>query len=193
MKKLFRNKVASFLILALLLFISWQFIYFYLISPSTDLNSAISMNLAYSANEILHWFGYNSVVDIQLLQEEGREVEYIILRIKDSYLPGVRIGDACNGLNLFGLFLVVLIAFPSKENKAKNYHKSWFIPFGILLIHAVNIIRVVVLTVIATYNYEALNFNHDVTFKLITYTFIFLLWYIWMNKFAGFKMKKRLG
>lgn len=191
MKRVFRNKVIGFLVTALLLFVSWQFLYIYFINTQTDLDGLVSKNLAYSANELLHFFGYNSIVDIQFLFEEGKEVRYIILRMIDSNLPGVRIGDACNGLNLFGLFLIVIAAFPTRENKSKNLHKLWYIPLGILLIHLVNMIRVTILTVIATYNYEALNFNHDVTFKLITYTFIFFLWYIWMTKFAGFSMKKQ--
>ena len=100
----------------------------------------------------------------------------------------LRIGDPCNGLNLFGLFAVVLIAFPTsfKRKYRINLHKLWYIPLGILLIHIVNVIRVAVLAIIASYNYEALNFNHDVTFKVITYSFIFLLWYLWIKQYSGF-------
>lgn len=191
MKQIFRNKVVGFLITAIIFFGLWQFLYYYILNSHTGIDDFISKSLAYSSNEILHWLGYNSEVDLQYLHEQGEEVSYIIVRMKDSYLPGVRIGDACNGLNLFGLFLIVIAAFPTRKDKSKNFHKLWYVPLGILLIHLVNIIRVTILTIIATYNYEALNFNHDVTFKLITYAFIFMLWYIWMTKFSGFSMKKQ--
>lgn len=185
MKKILKNRVVVFLSLAITLFTFWHFSYYYLINPYTGLDKAISLNLAEISNKILCWIGYDSVVDYYNTEE------YIIVRMQDSWLPGVRIGDPCNGLNLFGLFSVVLIAFPSFGGKRYgiNPHKLWFIPLGIVLIHTVNVFRVAVLAIIASYNYEALNFNHDVTFKIITYSFIFLLWYVWIKRYSGINQK----
>lgn len=182
MKSFLKNRVVVFLSLAILLFTVWHFSYYYLINPHTGIDKAISLNLAEISNQLLCWMGYDSVVDYYPTEE------YIIVRMQDSWLPGVRIGDPCNGLNLFGLFAVVLIAFPTsfKRKYRINLHKLWYIPLGILLIHIVNVIRVAVLAIIASYNYEALNFNHDVTFKVITYSFIFLLWYLWIKQYSGF-------
>lgn len=187
MERFLKNKLLVFLTLSVLLYISWHFLYSYVISPHTGLDRAISMNLAHMANHLLHLFGYDSAVDYLKMED------FIIVSMSDSIYPGVRIGNPCNGLSLFGLFVAVIIAFPSKKRQGRwlNYHKLWYIPMGILLIHFINIIRVAILTVIASYNFEWLNFNHDVTFKIVTYAFIFILWYIWINKLSGFRMNRK--
>jgi len=186
MQKLLKNKLVVFLGLSLILYIIWQLIYHEIISPYTGIDNIVSMNLAFIANALLHVFDYQSVVDYLSIED------FIIVRMTDSIYPGVRIGNPCNGMSLFGLFAAVIIAFPSKNKKARKFNlkKLWFIPLGILLIHIVNVIRVAILAVIASYNFEWLNFNHDVTFKIVTYAFIFILWYIWINKMSGFKFKK---
>ncbi len=183
MQKILKNRLFRFLILSVAIYVAWQFIYAYIINPHTSLDHLVSINLAHSADVVLRLFGYDSTVDYLRLEN------FIIVRLQDSTMPGVRIGDPCNGVSLFGLFAAVILAFPSKQNQKINWKKLWFIPLGILLIHFLNVIRIAVLTVIASYNFEALNFNHDVTFKIVTYGFIFILWYVWINRFSGFKVK----
>ncbi|MFT7613241.1 MAG: exosortase family protein XrtF [Parvicellaceae bacterium] len=187
MAKLLKNKLVVFLGLSLILYVAWQLVYHELISPYTGIDNVVSMNLANMANILLHIFDYQSIVDYLSLED------FIIVRMTDSIYPGVRIGNPCNGMSLFGLFAAVIVAFPSNNSGGRklNLKKLWFIPLGILLIHFINVIRVAILTVIASYNFEWLNFNHDVTFKVVTYAFIFLLWYIWINKMSGFKFKKQ--
>mgnify|MGYP000049848567 FL=1 len=97
MKSFLKNRVVVFLSLAILLFTIWHFSYYYIINPHTGIDKAISLNLAEISNQLLCWIGYDSVVDYYKTEE------YIIVRMQDSWLPGVRIGDPCNGLNLFGL------------------------------------------------------------------------------------------
>ena len=75
---------------------------------------------------------------------------------------GVWIGGPCNGITLMFLFAIFVIAYPGSF---KN--KLWYVPLGILIVHIINIIRIIVLALIANYNYYYLDFNH-------TYTFTFL-------------------
>lgn len=93
---------------------------------------------------------------------------------------GVWVGSNCNAITLFALFAVFIIAYPGNQ---KN--KLWYIPAGILAIHVLNILRVVCLAIIAYYWPYALDFNHTYTFTFLVYAFIFFLWMIWVNKFAG--------
>jgi len=74
---------------------------------------------------------------------------------------------------------VFVLAYPGHQ---KN--KLWFVPLGILLIHILNIIRVISLAIIAYYSPYSLSFNHTYTFTFFVYAFIFLLWMVWVNKFA---------
>ena len=92
---------------------------------------------------------------------------------------GVLIGAPCNGLNLFALFAGFIIIFPGKI-----IQKLIFIPIGILIIHVINIFRLVALALVVLYKPESLEFNHKYTFTIVVYAFIFVMWIIWVNKFA---------
>jgi hypothetical protein len=52
-------------------------------------------------------------------------------------------------------------------------------------IHLVNVLRVVALTWIVSVNESWLAFNHDYTFTILTYAWVFFLWYIWVNRFSS--------
>ena len=89
------------------------------------------------------------------------------------------IGDPCNGVSLFAVFAIFLIAYPGPWKQ-----KWWFGLAGLISIHLINCMRVVALCVITTVDYELLNFNHDYTFYVIVYGWVFLLWYIWVRRFS---------
>ena len=63
--------------------------------------------------------------------------------------------------------------------------KLWFIPLGIFIVHTANAIRIAALTIISAENPKALDFNHNITFQVIVYGLIFLLWYWWVQKLSG--------
>lgn len=92
---------------------------------------------------------------------------------------GVLIGAPCNGLSLFALFAGFIIIFPGK-----SVYKMFYIPIGILIIHVINILRLVALALVVVYNPDSLEFNHKYTFTVIVYACIFVLWIVWVNKFA---------
>ena len=94
--------------------------------------------------------------------------------------PGLlEIGAACDGLVLFVLFAVFIMAFPGPVRR-----KLWFIPLGVLAIHVANLIRVVSLVILNFYSPESLAFNHDYTWTVLIYGFIFWLWYIWTERLS---------
>lgn len=92
---------------------------------------------------------------------------------------GVWVGKACDAISLFIIFSVFVLAFPGRQRD-----KWWFVPFGILTIHIINVLRVVALTLITYYAPEWLEFNHTYTFTFLVYSYIFALWVWWVNKFA---------
>jgi exosortase family protein XrtF len=104
----------------------------------------------------------------------------VITKILDyPYNHGVWIGEPCNGIKVFGLFSIFVIAF-----KGKIINKIWFIIIGIFLLHIINVIRVAILTYISAVNPYILDFNHNITFQLIIYGAILSLWYIWISQFS---------
>jgi exosortase family protein XrtF len=93
---------------------------------------------------------------------------------------GLWIGDPCNGLTLFALFAIFIVAYPGPWK-----HKLWFIPVGITVIHFLNVMRITALCIIVMKRPEWLDFNHTYTFQLLMYGFIFGLWWIWIQKLSS--------
>lgn len=121
------------------------------------------------SSKILMWMGY-------VTESNGARM----IRIQGT--PGLFMGDGCNGISLFALFSIFIIAFPGKI-----IPKIIFIPAGILLIHCMNILRVVLLAIIETRSYALTEFNHTYTFTIVIYAFIFLLWLFWINKYSAIR------
>ena len=167
-----------FTFLILLWFSFYHFIYkidFLLSSDNSfELLNFISKVLAKQSNFILNIFGYETLL-------EDHKDMIVTKIIGNDFEHGVWIGEPCNGVKLFGLFSIFIIAFPGKLKS-----KIWFIPFGILIIHFTNVIRIAILTVISSNNPKLLDFNHNVTFQVIIYSIILLLWFVWINKYADF-------
>ncbi len=93
---------------------------------------------------------------------------------------GVKIGPPCNGLNLMALYIGFLILIPGNIKQ-----KLRFIALGILVIHVLNIIRVLALILLAYYAPQYLEFNHSYTFNLIIYLVIFFMWLKWIKQKGG--------
>lgn len=167
MKKFLSEPLAKFLFYGFSLYLIWLALYEWWIHPSGVIDSVIINNTLFFSQKILEFMGYYVI----------RSGERLI-SIKG--VAGVFIGDSCNGISLFALFSIFIIAFPGKYSL-----KIFFIPIGILLIHSLNILRIVALTIIQSYSYKWTEFNHTYTFTIIIYSCIFALWMIWINRFSG--------
>lgn len=94
----------------------------------------------------------------------------------------LQIGAPCDGLVLFALFSIFVVAFPGKWIR-----KLWYVPCGIVAIHTANLLRVISLTMINFYRPGAMAFNHDYTWTVLIYGFIFWLWFLWADKLSHAK------
>jgi hypothetical protein len=52
-----------------------------------------------------------------------------------------------------------------------------------------NVLRIVALAIIMSVNEEWLAFNHDYTFTILVYAYVFALWMIWVQRFSPFAKK----
>ena len=176
----FTRFILLFTILIFLWFTFYHFIYkinlLFSEDHSFDLLNYISIILAKQSNILLNLFGYETLLeyhnDIVVTKIIGNEFDH-----------GVWIGERCNGVKLFGVFSIFIIAFPGNKKA-----KLWFIPLGILIIHLANVIRIAILTIISSYNPSILDFNHNITFQVIVYGIILTLWFIWLKKYAHFNI-----
>ena len=180
-EKQFKNPFIRFISLFAILVVLWFGFYenLYkidsLFGKSYDLQREISIHLADFSTYFIRLLGYTPTIN--------SNTDYIITNIDGNYLSqGVWIGEPCNGLKVFGLFAIFIIAF-----KGKWKYKIPFIFIGIILLHLVNAIRIAILTIISAENPTLLDFNHNITFQVLVYGLVFIMWYVWVNKFANKK------
>ena len=191
MKKYFENPFIKFIVIFSILAIVWFSLYHNIYkldklfssgANQVNIQKNISVGLAKYSNVFVSLCGYESTLDIS--------TDLVITSVKGDYFNhGVWIGEPCNGVKIFGLFSLFILAFPGSWKK-----KLWFIPLGIFIVHTANAIRIAALTIISAENQEALDFNHNITFQVIVYGLIFLLWYWWVQKLSEIVIpKKKIG
>ncbi len=171
--RIWADPLLRFIVLAPTLYLTWQLLYHGLLHPWGKLDRSVINSLVAVATFILQGLGY------EMLPEPRIDLERYIGVQGGSHLW---IGDPCNGIPLFAVFAIFIMAYPGPGR-----HKAWFIPAGILLIHLLNAIRVAALCIVVTISYDWLNFNHDYTFYVVVYGAVFALWAIWVRRFARTK------
>ena len=191
MKFSLSHPLVRFLGVAIVLYLGWYVLYEFVLHPkyTTELINGKEVRvervrLDDHMNANLKWLSGNGLrlLGYDLIPEFSPDPNIRTVGVDGTH--GLWIGDECNGLKLFALFSCVIIAFPGPWRK-----KLWFIPFGILAIHLINVIRIIGLALVVLYAPQSLDFNHNVTFTITVYSFIFLLWYWWAKKFANLNTK----
>ncbi len=170
--RVWNDRFKRFIVLAVLLYLGWYVIYELYINPWGKLDRAVIENLILIAGFFLRAMGY------ELIPSPPEHVSERTIGIDGTH--GLWIGDPCNGITLFALFTIFVLAYPGPIKK-----KAWFIPFGLVTIHLLNVIRVMALSIIVTYDYAYLDFNHTYTFSVLVYGYVFFLWYLWAGKLAN--------
>ena len=171
----FQNPVFRFLFIAGILYWSWFILYETYLIPKTDLDYFVTKNLVEVTSGTYHAMGVQTMID--------EESKHIVISLATHPGTGVWVGTPCNGLKLFALFSIFIIAYPGRIK-----HKMWFIPFGIFIIYWINVFRIMILLKLISVNPELFQFNHNYTFTITVYAIIFVLWLIWA-KFFGKSFK----
>jgi exosortase family protein XrtF len=171
MTKLLKNPLVRFLGLGSLLYLTWYSLYEFYIRPQTTIDLWVIHRIVDHSRWLLEFAGFA----LEPRNDVGGFFDAVAIRNS----PGVTVGAPCDGMALFGLFSVFVLAYPGRV-----VHKLWFIPAGIAVVHAVNVARVAGLAVIMDLNPSWLAFNHDYTFTLLVYGVVFGLWYIWVQRFG---------
>jgi exosortase family protein XrtF len=99
-----------------------------------------------------------------------------VYRLFVDGMPTIMIGYPCNGMSIFMAFTGFIIAYPGSWKL-----KLVFIPFGLLVIHGVNIIRIVMLSFNFLLYKQTFDVNHKYTFAFAVYSLVAVLWMWWAN------------
>jgi len=167
-----RDPVIRFLAAGTLGYASWYLLYEFWLHPLGWLDAAVIGHLIRASGILLEGLGYS------LIPEPANAENIRTIGVQGGHL--LWIGDPCNGLGLFAVFSLFVLAYPGPWR-----HKAWFVPVGLITIHFINVLRIVVLCIVVTIDYELLNFNHDYTFYVVIYGWVFLLWWVWVRLFPN--------
>jgi exosortase family protein XrtF len=171
MKNPFSNPFILFLVKAAILYIGWELLYELWLHPNRTLELLVVSNITLLVNGILELLGF-ALIDPDMIQGYDRT-----LGIDGTH--GLYIADSCAGVPLMALFAGFILAYPGS-----TIRKLIYIPIGLIIIHLINILRIVGLAIVTLYAPEMLDFNHHYAFTIIVYTCIFLLWILWVNRFS---------
>jgi exosortase family protein XrtF len=163
-------KLLRFIVLAVVSYLAWFFLYDLWLKPNGMLDRWLTDQIASATSGGLNLLGYESSYKSSAFRSS--------VYINGKYLLGI--AHVCNGLVLYALFTGFIVCFPGNIRQ-----KLWFIPAGTVSIYLINILRAITLSLIKLHAPQSLDFNHRYTFTLVMYSFIFVLWMIWVNRFSG--------
>jgi len=92
----------------------------------------------------------------------------------------VRIVEGCNAISVMILFTAFIIAFSTTFKRTALY-----ILVGLIIIHILNIVRIVLICYGVYYYNGYTVLLHDIVFPLFIYGVVFVLWVAWVLKFSG--------
>lgn len=173
----FQNPIFRFLFFAGILYWVWFIFYETYLIPKTDIDYLVTKNLVSVTSSSYQLLGTRTMID--------EESQHIVISLATHPGTGVWVGTPCNGLKLFALFAIFIIAYPGRIK-----HKLWFIPAGIFLIYWINVIRIMMLLKLISVNPELFQFNHNYTFTISVYSLIFILWFTWAKVYGKTKNER---
>jgi exosortase/archaeosortase family protein len=95
---------------------------------------------------------------------------------------GLQINDSCSGIKQIMQFVILMLVFPGPWK-----HKTWFIPLGVIIVHFTNVLRIIILALIAEHSPANIKSTHDSYMRIMFYVVIFALWLLWVEKISAKK------
>ena len=124
---------------------------------------------------------------VQLVYEQSTWIDQHVLGIdliKDGLVmqfsngSAISINRSCSGDKQLLQLALLLLIFPGKWQ-----YKLWFIPLGMILVHATNILRIVLLSLVANWKPEWVEVAHDTVLRGMFYVVIFFVW-VWFVRLS---------
>lgn len=167
------KKLLRFIITCLIVYLFWFLVYDLWLKPDGRIDNWLTHMVSEHAVAGLRLFGIPAYHAMDGVKHLIRSPESRILIIS----------NACNGLVLYPLFIGFILAIPGKLRSM-----GYMIAAGCVLIYLTNVLRATVLCLIKINAPQYLDFNHRFTFAILVYAVIFLLWVLWVNRYADLKL-----
>jgi len=98
----------------------------------------------------------------------------------------ISINKSCAGDKQILQFALLVLIYPGPWRK-----KLWFIPVGVVIIHLTNILRIVLLSLVALNKPEWMGVLHDTVLRGMFYVVILALWIVWVEGIIGEQGSKK--
>jgi exosortase/archaeosortase family protein len=172
-----KQPLILFLFKAVFIWLLWMLLYG-IVFKKDEINDPVTSIEANITAQVFKVLGYNvSLSNDHILRYKNLSGEEQIVHNKQYILidnkPIIGIATACNGVELFAMFIGFLIAFGGRKKLIP------FLVFGLLSIFLINTFRIVCITWISMFNREQADFHHHYTFMFIIYGYILWLWHRW--------------
>ena len=167
-KHRFLRNVFWFVVITLVIHYSYRFwaqdLHYFPIQPWMKSFQEFMAQLVYNQSTWVdqHILGLNLVKEGRLMLFENG--------------TGIRINGSCSGDKQILQLALLLLIFPGKWKT-----KFWFIPLGIILIHATNVLRIVLLSLVAICRPEWMEIVHDTVLRGMFYIVIFGIWLLFVK------------
>lgn len=92
---------------------------------------------------------------------------------------------SCTALKQMYIFFCIIAFYMGSWKQ-----KLWYIPAGLFIIYAFNILRITIIAVVVKNHPNAVPFLHEYLLKYLFYGVIFLMWVYWNEKFVRKQAKK---
>ena len=172
-----KQPLVLFLLKAMVIWLIWMIVYG-MVFKKDEINDPVTLVEANITAQVFKLMGYDVTLSdshtteyksIDGEQKIAHNKQYIVINNK----PIIGIASACNGVELFALFIGFLIAFGGKRKLVP------FFLFGLGSFFLLNTFRIVAITWFSMFSREQADFHHHYTFMFIVYGYILWLWHRW--------------
>ena len=121
-----------------------------------------------------------NLIDYKTTSITNSTNDFINLYVRGKNIAGI--SEGCNAISIMILFLAFIFSF------TKNLKSTLlFALVGLLIIHVMNVVRIVILIVCLFHYPEYSEPLHNYVFPAMIYGVVFILWMIWVNSFQKIK------
>lgn len=136
--------------------------------------AGITQLVAFQTEQLANFLGYPVSIE-----NHTKELSVKLL-VNNVYTA--RVIEGCNSIGVIVLFVAFVVAF-----SGSFWTTLLFCLAGSILIYAINVVRIVILTLSLYYYPQQRSLLHSLIFPLIIYGLVFILWMIWVNYFSNSK------
>ncbi|MBS1643317.1 MAG: archaeosortase/exosortase family protein [Bacteroidetes bacterium] len=172
------TEVQTFLKRALVIFIIWKLLYTFILFPLNIPDTQLRNATSWGTVQLLKWkFPQNIILKENKVGTDkltGEETNSAIILKDNKKIIGI--ADACNGLELYVLYIAFLLCFPVGWIKMVTYTVA-----GSAIIYVGNILRCYFISLMNIDRFNLIEVAHHYVFKLIMYAVIFGLWVLFLK------------